>query len=55
MVYRRADVVLALGHEKMNEGDSQTTVMEPFYQRYFLSGAPGDILVQIEEEITENE
>ncbi len=45
MVYRRADVVLAVGHEKMNEGDSQTTVTEPFYQRYFLSGAPGDILV----------
>jgi len=44
-----ADVVLAVGHEKMNEGDSQatmTTVMEPFYQRYFLSGAPGVFSMQ---------
>ncbi len=39
-----ADLVLAVGHEKMNEGNSQatmTTVAEPFYQRYFISGAPG--------------
>ena len=44
-----ADVVLAVGHEKMNEGDSQatmTTVMEPFYQRYFLAGAPGVFSMQ---------
>ena len=44
-----ADVILAVGHEKMNEGDSQatmTTVMEPFYQRYFLSGAPGVFSMQ---------
>ncbi len=44
-----ADVVLAVGHEKMNEGDSQatmTTVLEPFYQRYFISGAPGVFSMQ---------
>ncbi|MEW5723147.1 MAG: thiolase domain-containing protein [Thermodesulfobacteriota bacterium] len=44
-----ADVVLAVGHEKMNEGDSQatmTTVCEPFYQRYFISGAPGVFSMQ---------
>ncbi len=44
-----ADLVLAVGHEKMKEGDSQatmTTVMEPFYQRYFLAGAPGVFSLQ---------
>lgn len=44
-----ADVVLAVGHEKMNEGDSQATmqtVCEPFYQRYFISGAPGVFSMQ---------
>ena len=44
-----ADVVLAVGHEKMNEGESQatmSTVMEPFYQRYFLAGAPGVFSMQ---------
>jgi acetyl-CoA C-acetyltransferase len=44
-----ADVVMAVGHEKMNEGDSQatmTTVAEPFYQRYFISGAPGVFSMQ---------
>ena len=44
-----ADVVLAVGHEKMNEGDSQatmTTVLEPFYQRFFISGAPGVFSMQ---------
>lgn len=44
-----ADLVLAVGHEKMNEGDSQatmTTVCEPFYQRYFISGAPGVFSMQ---------
>jgi len=44
-----ADVIMAVGHEKMNEGDSQatmTTVMDPFYQRYFLSGAPGVFSMQ---------
>ncbi len=44
-----ADLVLAVGHEKMNEGNSQatmTTVVEPFYQRYFISGAPGVFSMQ---------
>lgn len=44
-----ADLVLAVGHEKMNEGDSQatmTTVLEPFYQRFFLAGAPGVFSMQ---------
>jgi acetyl-CoA C-acetyltransferase len=44
-----ADVILAVGHEKMNEGDSQatmTTVAEPFYQRPFISGAPGVFSMQ---------
>ena len=39
-----ADVVLVVGSEKMYEGDSQatmSTVMEPFYMRPFLAGAPG--------------
>jgi len=48
----QADVVLVVGHEKMNEGDSQatmTTVMEPFYQRYFLAGAPGVFSMQSQE------
>jgi len=39
-----ADVVLVVGSEKMHEGDSQatmTTVAEPLYQRFFISGAPG--------------
>jgi acetyl-CoA C-acetyltransferase len=38
-----ADLILAVGHEKMFEGDSQavmTTVGAPFYGRYFLAGAP---------------
>ncbi|HPL62280.1 MAG: thiolase family protein [Syntrophales bacterium] len=44
-----ADLVLAVGHEKMNEGDSQatmTTVAEPFYQRFFIAGAPGVFSMQ---------
>jgi len=44
-----AEVVLAVGHEKMYEGDSQatmTTVLDPFYQRYFLAGAPGVFSMQ---------
>jgi acetyl-CoA C-acetyltransferase len=44
-----ADLVLAVGHEKMNEGDSQatmTTVCDPFYQRLFISGAPGVFSMQ---------
>jgi acetyl-CoA C-acetyltransferase len=47
-----ADVIMAVGHEKMNEGDSQatmTTVCEPFYQRYFISGAPGVFSMQSQE------
>jgi acetyl-CoA C-acetyltransferase len=44
-----ADLVLAVGHEKMNEGNSQatmTTVAEPWYQRYFIAGAPGVFSMQ---------
>jgi acetyl-CoA C-acetyltransferase len=44
-----ADLILAVGHEKMNEGDSQatmTTVVEPWYQRYFIAGAPGVFSMQ---------
>lgn len=48
----QADLILAVGHEKMNEGDSQatmTTVLEPFYQRYFIAGAPGIFSMQSQE------
>jgi len=44
-----ADVVLVVGSEKMYEGDSQatmSTVMEPFYLRPFLAGAPGIFSMQ---------
>ena len=44
-----ADVVLAVGHEKMFEGDSQATmvtVLEPQYQRSFLSGPPTAFSIQ---------
>lgn len=44
-----ADLVLVVGSEKMNEGDPQatmTTVLEPFYQRFFLAGAPGVFSMQ---------
>jgi len=44
-----ADVILVVGSEKMHEGDSQatmTTVAEPFYQRFFISGAPGVFSMQ---------
>lgn len=44
-----ADLVLAVGHEKMHEGDPQatmTTTMEPFYQKHFLAGAPGNFSLQ---------
>jgi acetyl-CoA C-acetyltransferase len=50
-----ADVVLAVGHEKMYEGDSQatmTTVAEPFFQKYFGSGAPGSFGMQSQAWIT---
>ncbi|MCX5851937.1 MAG: thiolase domain-containing protein [Deltaproteobacteria bacterium] len=44
-----ADLVLVVGSEKMHEGDAQatmTTVLEPFYQRFFISGAPGVFSMQ---------
>ncbi|MBW2596316.1 MAG: thiolase domain-containing protein [Deltaproteobacteria bacterium] len=44
-----ADLVLVVGSEKMNEGDPQatmTTVLEPFYQRSFIAGAPGVFSMQ---------
>lgn len=44
-----ADVVLVVGHEKMFEGDSQATmvtVLEPQYQRLFLSGPPTSFSIQ---------
>ena len=44
-----ADLILVVGSEKMNEGDSQatmSTVAEPFYYRYFISGAPGVFTLQ---------
>jgi len=47
-----ADLILVVGSEKMNEGDSQatmTTVLEPFYQRFFISGAPGIFSMQSQE------
>ncbi|MBW1941762.1 MAG: thiolase domain-containing protein [Deltaproteobacteria bacterium] len=39
-----ADIVLVVGSEKMHEGDAQatiSTVLEPFFLRPFLVGAPG--------------
>ena len=51
-----ADIVLAVGSEKMHEGDSQatmTTVLEPFYQRYFISGAPGVFSTQSQQWTTQ--
>jgi acetyl-CoA C-acetyltransferase len=47
-----ADVVLVVGSEKMHEGDSQatmSTVLEPYYLRYFLAGAPGVFSMQAQE------
>jgi acetyl-CoA C-acetyltransferase len=47
-----ADVVLVIGSEKMYEGDSQatmSTVLEPYYLRYFLAGAPGVFSMQAQE------
>ena len=44
-----ADMVLVVGSEKMHEGDSQatmSTVLEPFYLRPFLTGAPGVFSIQ---------
>jgi len=47
-----ADLVLVVGSEKMYEGDSQatiSTVMEPFYLRPFLTGAPGVFSIQAQQ------
>ncbi len=44
-----ADIVLVVGSEKMNEGDSQatmTTVFDPYFQRVFAAGAPGTFTMQ---------
>ena len=41
-----ADVVMVVGSEKMFEGDSQatmSTVVDPYYMRPFLAGAPGGL------------
>jgi len=48
------DVVLALGAEKMYEGDPQGTmsaVADPFFQRTFIAGAPGIFAMQCNEYI----
>jgi acetyl-CoA C-acetyltransferase len=47
-----ADLILAVGHEKMYEGESQatmTTVGNPFYYRYFLAGAPTVFAIQCQQ------
>lgn len=44
------NVVLAVGAEKMLEGDPQgvmSTVLEPFFCRHFISGAPSDFAMQV--------
>ncbi|MBI5968796.1 MAG: thiolase domain-containing protein [Deltaproteobacteria bacterium] len=46
------DVVLAVGAEKMYEGEPQgtmSTVADPFFQRPFLAGAPGIFALQCNE------
>ena len=46
------DVVLAVGHEKMYEGQSQAVMsscFDPFYQKYFTSGAPGIFAMQCQD------
>lgn len=46
------DVVLAVGGEKMHEGDSQGTmnnVADPFFNRPFMAGAPGIFALQCNE------
>jgi len=48
------DVVLAVGAEKMYEGEPQgtmSTVADPFFQRPFLAGAPGIFSLQCNEYI----
>jgi acetyl-CoA C-acetyltransferase len=47
-----ADLLMVVGSEKMNEGDAQatmTTILEPFYQMYFIAGAPGVFSMQSQE------
>ncbi len=47
-----ADMVLAVGHEKMREGESQAVMsscFDPFYQKYFTSGAPGIFAMQCQD------
>lgn len=46
------DVVLAVGAEKMYEGEPQgtmSTVADPYFQRPFLAGAPGIFSMQVNE------
>jgi acetyl-CoA C-acetyltransferase len=46
------DVVLAVGAEKMYEGEPQgtmSTVADPYFQRPFLAGAPGIVSMQVNE------
>ena len=47
-----ADIVLAVGHEKMHEGVSQAVMsscFDPFYTKYFTSGAPGIFSMQCQD------
>ena len=47
-----ADIVLAVGHEKMHEGESQAVMsscFDPFYTKYFTSGAPGIFSMQCQD------
>jgi len=44
-----AEIILAVGHEKMYEGQSQavmSTCFDPFYQKPFVAGAPGIFSMQ---------
>lgn len=43
------DTVIAIGHQKMHEGDPQatmTTVADPWFQRYFIGDAPSVFTMQ---------
>ncbi len=47
-----ADVILAVGHEKMHEGKPQavmSTCFDPFYQKPFVAGAPGIFSMQCQD------
>jgi acetyl-CoA C-acetyltransferase len=47
-----ADIILAVGHEKMHEGESQAVMsscFDPFYTKYFTSGAPGIFSMQCQD------